>query len=54
MEAPAQLAKRYATYRLFELLMGNTAVASGDFTQGQGNPAGRQMAIPALRRAPVR
>lgn len=44
----AQLAKQYATYELFELLMGNAGIASGDFTQGQGDPAGRQMAIPAL------
>lgn len=49
----AQLAKQDATYWLFELLMGKTAIASGDFTQGQGNAAGRQMAIPALGRAPV-
>jgi len=44
----AQLAKQYATYGLFELLMENAAIDSGDFTQGQGDPAGRKMAIPAL------
>lgn len=48
-----QLAKQYATYGLFEPLIGNAAIALGDFTQGQGNPAGRQMAIPALGRAAV-
>lgn len=47
----AQLAMQYATYGLFELPMGNTGIASGDFTQGQGDPASRQMAIPAL--API-
>lgn len=49
----AQLAEQYATYGLFELLMGNTAIASGDFTRGQDDAAGRQMAIPALGRAAV-
>lgn len=30
--------------------MGNAAIASGDFIQGQGDPAGRQKATPALGR----
>lgn len=37
----AQLAKQYAMYGLFEPLVQNAAVASGDFIQGQGDPGSK-------------